>query len=138
MVAGNLNTTNVLLGIMAVVSVLQLLLLLIGGYKALKLYSRAMQTVTEIERRQVAPLVSRVNLLMGSVDEILGDVKGITSRVGHQTARVSSAIVRADETADRVKTSLAYPAQRVMALVHGVRAAFGTLVNGYRRTATHP
>ena len=72
MSAGNLDTTNLLLGIMAAVSVLEALLLVGVGIMAYRLYSQAMQTVKEIEQRQVAPLVARVNVLMEKADRILG------------------------------------------------------------------
>ena len=61
MVAGNLDTTNLLLGIMAAVSVLQALLLIAAGVMGWRLYARALQTVRDIEDRQVAPLVARVS-----------------------------------------------------------------------------
>jgi hypothetical protein len=142
MLEGNLNTTNVLLGIMAAVSVLEGILLIGVGYMALKMYRQTMEAVRQIEERQVAPLVSKVNTLMTSVESILVDVKGITSRVEQQTERVKSAISstmdRVDETADRVKTSLAYRVQRVAGIVNGVRAAMGTFFNGQtHRTEAH-
>ena len=143
MVEGNLNTTNLLLGIMAAVSVLEALLLVGVGIMAWKLYQQTMETVRDIERRQVAPLAAKVHALMGTVDGILVDVKGITSRLNQQSERVNSAISttidRVDETADRVKTSLAYRVQRVANLVQSVRAAVGTFFNGHtRRTEAHP
>lgn len=143
MVEGNLDTTNLLLGIMAAVSVLEALLLIAVGVMALKLYRQVMQTVREIELRQVAPLTAKVNTLMATVDNVLDDVKAITSRVNMQSERVNSAITttfdRVDETADRVKTSLAYRVRRVAGVVHGVRAAIETLLNGHtRRTEAHP
>jgi methyl-accepting chemotaxis protein len=138
MVEGNLDTTNLLLGILAAVSVLEALLLLGIGFMAWKLYGQTMQTVREIEQRQIAPLVTKVNTLMGTVDGILVDVKGITSRVGAQTERVNSAISttidRVDETADRVKHSLAFRVNRVLGLVSGVRAAVGSVMNGGQRS----
>lgn len=143
MIDGNLNTTNLLLGIMAAVSVLEALLLIAVGVMAWKLYTQAMETVREIEQRQVAPLTAKVHTLMGTVDGILVDVKGITSRLNEQSERVNSAISttidRVDETADRVKTSLAYRVQRVAGLVQGMRAAVGSLFNGHtRRSEAHP
>ena len=143
MIDGNLNTTNLLLGIMAAVSVLEALLLIAVGVMAWKLYTQTMETVREIEQRQVAPLAAKVHTLMGTVDGILVDVKGITSRLNEQSERVNSAISttidRVDETADRVKTSLAYRVQRVAGLVQGMRAAVGSLFNGHtRRSEAHP
>lgn len=137
MVEGNLNTTNVLLGIMAAVSVLEALLLVVVGVMALKLYRQTMETVREIEQRQVAPLAAKVQTLMSTVDGILVDVKVITSRVNQQSERVNSAISttmdRVDETADRVRTSLADRIHRVAGLVVAVRAAVGGLFNGHTR-----
>jgi len=92
MPAGNLDTTNLLLGIMAAVSVLEALLLIGVGIFAYRLYAQAMQTMREIEQRQVAPLVAKVTMLMEKVDGILVDVKEVTARVTKQTERVDSAI----------------------------------------------
>jgi phage-related protein len=140
MVVGNLNTTNLLLGIMAAVSVLQALLLVAVGIMAWKLYGQAMEAVRGIEQRQVAPLMTRVHGVMGTVDTILGDVKGITARVGAQTERVDSAISttidRVDETAGRVKHSVSYRVNRVIGLISGVRAAVEHLFNGRTRVTT--
>lgn len=143
MIEGNLDTTNLLLGILAAVSVLEALLLIGVGVMALKLYRQTMETVREIEQRQVAPLAAKVHTLMGTVDGILVDVKGITSRLNQQTERVNSAISttidRVDETADRVRSSLGYRVHRVASLVQGMRAALGTLFNGHtKRTEAHP
>src|SRR5262245_1926860 len=107
MIDGNLNTTNLLLAIMAAVSVLEGLVIIGIGVMAYRAYSTAMKTVRYIEERQIAPLTARVHALMSTVDGVLADVKGITSRVGAQTERVDSAIRttidRVDVTADRVR-----------------------------------
>lgn len=139
MIAGNLDTTNLLLGVMAAVSVLEALLLIGVGIMAWKLYGQAMQTIREVEQRQIAPLVTRVNTLMVRVDTILDDVKGITSRVTQQTERVDSAIKttidRVDETADRVRNSVTSRVNRVIGVVHGVRTAVDTFFNGHNKSA---
>ena len=68
----DLTTTNVLLGILATISVLEALAvigLFAGGYL---LFRRLMKLLTEIEQRQVAPAAARVN-------EILDDIKTVTA-----------------------------------------------------------
>jgi hypothetical protein len=68
----DLTTTNVLLGILATVSVLEALVvvgLVAGGILA---FRRMMDTVARIEERQIAPAAKRVN-------EILDDVKVVTN-----------------------------------------------------------
>ena len=99
----DLSTTNVLLGIMAGVSVLQALVLIGAGIAGFIVYRRVTQLVNDLEMRQVAPLREKV-------EAILGDVKTVTSRVSQQTERVDHAISgtmdRVDETAERVKHSV--------------------------------
>ena len=135
--AGNLDTTNLLLGIMAAVSVLEALLLIGVGIMGYRLYSQAMQTVREIEARQIAPLVARANTLMTRVDAILADVKDVTGRVSDRTERVDSAIRttmnRVDETAGRMRSTVASRVNRVLTLVHTARAAVDGFFHHGRR-----
>jgi methyl-accepting chemotaxis protein len=135
--AGNLDTTNLLLGIMAAVSVLEVLLLIGVGIMAYRLYSQTMQTVREIEARQIAPLVARVNTLMTRVDAILADVKDVTARVSDRTERVDTAIRttmnRVDETAGRVRSTVSSRVNRVLTLVHTARAAVDGFFHHIRR-----
>jgi len=115
----DLHTTNVLLGIMAAVSVLQALLVIgmgIGGFLA---YRRVMQLVNDLEARQIAPLREKV-------DAILMDVKSVTARVSEQSERVDHAISgtmeRVDETAERVRSSVRDKVAQAVGVVRGVRA----------------
>ena len=125
--AGNLDTTNLLLGIMAAVSVLEALVFIGVGVMAYRLYGQAMRTVRDIEARQITPLVARVDALMTRVDAILADVKDVTARVSDRTERVDAAIRqtmgRVDETAGRVRSSVSSRVNRVLTLVHTARAA---------------
>jgi hypothetical protein len=142
MPAGNLDTTNLLLGIMAAVSVLEALLLIGLGVVAYRLYGRAMQAIGEIEQRQVAPLVAKVTVLMQKVDGILVDVKEVTSLVTRQTERVDSAIngtvERVDETAARVRSSVAFQVGRMFALANGIKYAVNGIFNGRRASGEAP
>jgi hypothetical protein len=122
---GNLGTTNVLLGIMAAVSVLEALLLIGMGIAGVVVYRRVMQMVSELETRQIAPLREKV-------DAILVDVKGITARVSQQTERVDHAINgtmdRVDITAERVKSSVNERVNQAIGVVRGVRAALMSIL----------
>lgn len=127
----DLHTTNVLLGIMAAVSVLEALLLIgmgIGGYLA---YSRVTKLVADLETRQIAPLRERV-------ESILADVKAVTARVSQQTERVDHAITdtmgRVDETAERVKGSVRDKVNQAIGVARGVRATVASLL----RTVDRP
>lgn len=119
------DTTNMWLGIMAVVSVLEALLLIGIGVAGFLVYRRVMELVSDLEARQIAPLRQKV-------DAILADVKTITARVSEQTERVDHAIhgtiERVDDTAERVKDSVRDKVNQVVGVVRGVRAVITTLM----------
>jgi hypothetical protein len=122
----DLQTTNVALIIMAVVSVLEALLLIGVGIGAFLVYRRVMTLVHDLEARQIAPLREKV-------DAILLDVKAVTARVSQQTERVDHAISgtmgRVDETAENLRSSVKDKVNHVTGVVRGVRAAIISLLH---------
>jgi hypothetical protein len=127
----NLGTTNLLLGIMAAVSVLEALLLGAVGVAGFMMYRRVMELVEGLEMRQVAPAMARVN-------SILDDVKEVTSKVKSETERVDMAIHstmdRLDDTADRVRSNVRAKTSRIVGLVRGLRVA----IEGLLRSRQQP
>ena len=115
----DLDTTNMWLAIMAIVSLLEALLLVGIGIGAFLAYRRVMQLVTDLEARQIAPVREKV-------DAILGDVKAVTARVSQQTERVNHAISdtmeRVDDTAGRVTGSVRDKVNHAVGLARGIRA----------------
>jgi hypothetical protein len=122
---GDLQTTNVALVIMAVVSVLEALLIIGIGIGGFIVYRRVMQLVTDLEARQIAPLREKV-------DAILGDVKAVTARVNTEAERVDNAIHgtidRVDNTAEHLKSSVMDKVNYAAGIVRGVRAALVSLL----------
>ena len=135
--APELGTTNLLLGIMAAVSVLEALVIIGMGIAGFMVYKKVMALVDQgmvlaqgIEARQVAPAMLRVNA-------ILDDVKGVTAKVREETERVDhaihSTIDRIDDTADRVRTNVRAKTSALVAFVRGARMAVeGVLRSGVR------
>jgi hypothetical protein len=125
MEAANLETTNLMLGIMAAVSVLEALLLIGMGIGGFLIYRRVMRTIEDLESRQVAPLREKV-------DGILVDVRTITARVSQQTERVDHAIAgtmdRVDETAERMKHTVRDKVAQATGVARGVRAVLMMLL----------
>ena len=122
---GDMETANVALIVMAVVSVLEALVLIgisVGGFV---IYRRVMQLVTDLEARQIAPLREKV-------DAILGDVKSVTARVNSEAERVDQAIHgtinRVDHTAEHLKSSVMDKVNQAAGVVRGVRAAIVSLL----------
>jgi hypothetical protein len=129
-IASTLENTNLLLGIIAVASVLVALVIVgaaVGGFIA---YRRAMTLVKDLEATQIAPLRAKV-------DEILADVKSVTSRLSHQTERVDNAIAgtmeRVDDTAERVKSSVREKVHQATGVVRGIRAVLVSLLSSDSR-----
>lgn len=115
-----LGTTNILLGIMAAVSVLEGLVLIGLGIGAYLAYSRIMALINGIEERQVAPAIARVNA-------ILDDAKVVSAKVREEADRVDTAIRttmdRVDDTADRVRSNVRAKTSRIVGVVRGARVA---------------
>jgi pyrimidine operon attenuation protein/uracil phosphoribosyltransferase len=123
--SGELGTTNILLGIMAAVSVLEALVIIGIGVGGLLVYRRVMTLIEGLEQRQVAPAMARVNA-------ILDDVKGVSARMKEETERVDRAIRstmdRVDDTADRVRTNVRAKTGRLVGFIRGVRVAIESML----------
>jgi len=121
----DLSTTNLLLGIMAVVSVLEALVVVGIGVAGWMMFKRVTELVDGLEQRHIVPLRTKV-------DAILTDVKGVTEKVKEETERVDYAIRttmdRVDDTADRVKANVRYKTSRAVGFIRGVRAAIEGLL----------
>ena len=129
--SAELGTTNLLLGIMAAVSVLEALLLIgmgIGGFIA---YRKVMDVVNGIEMRQVAPAMTRVNAILDDVKTVSAKVKEETERVDHA---IHSTMGRIDDTADRVRSNVRAKASRVVGFVRGLRVALEGMLHSEART----
>jgi hypothetical protein len=128
---GNLDTTNLLLGIMAGVAVLEALVLIGLSIAGFNVYRRMTQTIADLEARQIAPLREQV-------DAILIDVKAITARISQQTERVDHAIAgtmdRVDETAERMKHSVRDKVAQATGVVRGIRAVIMSLLGSDPRS----
>src|SRR4051812_46102282 len=136
--SGELGTTNLLLGIMAAVSVLEGLVIIGIGVAGFMAYKKVMALVDSgmvlakgIEARQVAPAMMRVNA-------ILDDVKGVTAKVKQETERVDQAIHttidRIDDTADRVRTNVRAKTSALAAFVRHARTALEGMLRSEVRT----
>jgi methyl-accepting chemotaxis protein len=122
----DLGTTNLLLGIMAAVSVLEALVLIGAAFAGYKAYRQVTQLVSDLETRQIAPVREKV-------EGILGDVKTVTARVSQQSERVDHAISgtmeRVDETAERVRHSVRDKVNQATGVVRGIRAAVASVIS---------
>jgi hypothetical protein len=123
--SGELGTTNLLLGIMAAVSVFEALAIIGMGVAGFAVYRRVMELVAGLETRQVAPAMIRVNA-------ILDDVRDVTAKVREETVRVDHAIHttidRIDDTAERVRSNVREKTSRVVGFIRGLRVALESVM----------
>ena len=121
----DIQSANIALWIMAVVSVLEALLLIGIGVGGFLMYRRVMALVNDLEARQIAPIREKV-------DAILGDVKAVTARVNSEAERVDQAIHgtihRVDHTAEHLKSTVMGKMNHAAGVVRGVRAAIVSLL----------
>ena len=129
--SGELGTTNLLLGIMAAVSVLEALVIIGIGVAGFLAYRKVMVLIEGIEARQVAPAMARVNA-------ILDDVKAVSAKVKAETERVDQAIHstmgRIDDTADHVRSNVRAKTSRIVGFVRGLRVALEGMLHSEART----
>ncbi len=123
--SGELGTTNLLLGIMAAVSVLEALVIIGIGVAGFMIYRKVMALVDSgltlaqgIEARQVAPAMMRVNAILDDVKNVTATVKQETDRVDHA---IHTTIDRIDDTADRVRTNVRAKTSAVVGAIRGAR-----------------
>ena len=128
--SGELGTTNLFLGIMAAVSVLQALVAVGVGVAGFVAFRRVMALVDGLERRQVAPAMARVNA-------ILEDVKTMTGKVKEEAERVDNAIQTTidtvENTADRVRSNVRARTSAMVGLVRGLRGAIEGMLRSRQR-----
>jgi hypothetical protein len=121
-----LGTTNLFLGIMAAVSVLQALVLIGVGIAAYMAYRQVTTLMETLEARHVAPTMGRVNAILDDVKVVSGKVKEETERVDHA---IHSTIDRMDDTVDRVRWNVRAKTSRLVGALRGARLAIETILH---------
>jgi uncharacterized protein YoxC len=136
----NLETTNWLLGVVAVASAVQTLLLIGLAVAARRLFKQVGDVAQTLETRHVEPLRRQVDGVLTQMDGLLGEVHAITARISHQTERVDHAIngtiERVDETAEHVVHRVRDKVAQATGVVRGIRAAIASVLT--TETAAKP
>jgi uncharacterized protein YoxC len=117
----SLSTTNMWLGILAVVSLLEFLMIVAAGLFAYKMYNQVMTTVETMERVHIAPLRARV-------DGILDEVQAVTHKVKHVQESVSDALKHVAGTGTMVAGAVKSKAWPILGIIQGLRTAANTMM----------
>ena len=123
--SGELGTTNLLLGIMAAVSVLEALAIIGMGVAGFTVYKKVMELVAGLETRQIAPAMIRVNAILDDVRDVTAKVRQETERVDHA---IHTTIGRIDDTAERVRWNVREKTSRVVGFIRGLRVALESVM----------
>jgi hypothetical protein len=130
----NLATTNLLLGIMAAVSVIEALALIGACIAGFVLYRRVTALVQDVERRHIAPAMTRVNALVDEGRGILADMKHVSTTVRDETARVDEAMhrtmQRVDNTVYRMRSNVRSRTSWLVGMFRGARVALEHVLQG--------
>jgi hypothetical protein len=118
----DLTTTNVWLGILAVVSLIEFLMIAAAGLFAFKAYKQVMNMMESVERVHIAPLRARV-------DGILDEVEVITGKVKHAQESVSAAFHTAGVATSILTTTMKSKTWPILGLIKGVRIVANSLRN---------
>ena len=119
---GNLGTTNLILGIMAAVSLLEAVVLV----AILMTYRRAMNVMNTLGERYVEPTMLRVNAILDDAKSVSATVKAEADRVDHA---IHSTMHRVDDTVERVRGNVRSKTSRIIGFVRGARVALEMMLN---------
>lgn len=125
-----LDLTNVWLGILAIVSLLELFALAAAAWFGFRLYRRAMSVVESIERNQIAPLRARV-------DGMLDEIQVMTARAKRAQESMSHALKHAAGTGTRMVDVARAKAWPIVGLVRGIKSAASAIFDGKSSAPTH-
>ena len=119
----DLTMTNVWLGILAVIALIQFLMLCAAGLLAYRMYSKAMNTLETIERVHVAPLRARA-------DAMLDQVQTVVDKVRHTQESVSDAFRHVTGTGSVVAGAVKSKAWPILGIIQGLKSAASVIRNG--------
>src|SRR6266850_795117 len=110
----NLGTTNLLLGIMAAMSVLEGLVIIGIAVASFVMYRRVAEVVATVEAKHVTPAMGRLNAILDDVQSVTNTVRSETDRVDHA---IHSTMDRIDDTAYRVRSNVRAKTSHIVGIV---------------------
>lgn len=125
----DLTWTNTWLGILAVISLIQFLILCVAGFLAYRMYQKAMTTIQTVERVHIAPLRARV-------DSLLDQVQLMTDKVKHAQESVSDALRQVTGTGTAVAGAVKSKAWPLIGIFQGLKSVANTMMGNGRHDHT--
>ena len=121
----DLTWTNTWLGILAVISLIQFLIVCAAGFFAYRMYQQAMTTIETVERVHIAPLRARV-------DGILDQVQVMTEKVRHVQDSVSDALRHVSGTGSAVAGAVKMKSWPIVGIFQGLKSVANSMMGNGR------
>ena len=134
MVVEGLETTNLWLAVIAIVSVIQIMVLIVGAWFSYHLYVKTTRAANELESRYLMPLNTRVNRILDEAEDIAGRVKDAESAVRNRIRHVA-------DTGNEAVAAVRARSWPLVGILRGVRVAMDVLFDNWpppRRTYQTP
>jgi hypothetical protein len=120
-----LDTTNIFLGILAGLALIQMIGLVVAVLWVRSYVSRMTRTAQDLDSRYVQPLVSEVQQLLTQTKHAVAELEPIVTRakniVGGVETRTKRAMMAVDAVGEHVDTFVSSGLQHVRAIEHGFR-----------------
>ena len=125
----DLTWTNTWLGILAVISLIQFLIMCVGGFLAYRMYQQTMTTIQTVERVHIAPLRARV-------DSVLDQVQLMTQKVSHAQESISDALHHVTGTGSAIAGAVKSKAWPILGIFQGLKSIAATMIGNGRHDHT--
>ena len=128
-----LDTTNIFLGILAALAVIQMIGLIVAVLWVRSYVAQVARTAQDLDSRYVQPLVGEVQQLLNQAKHAVAEVQPIVTHakniVGGVETRTKRAMMAVDAVGGHVDTLVHSGLQQVRAIEHGLRRGVEALVN---------
>ena len=90
----DLGTTNLWLTVIAIASIVQLLLVIVGGIAAYRIYRQSVRQLVEFQQQELGPMMRRLSVVLDDASDVLGRVKSADDGVRRALDRTSATVQR--------------------------------------------
>jgi hypothetical protein len=125
----DLTWTNTWLGILAVISLIQFLVMCVAGFLAYRMYQKTMTAIETVERVHIAPLRARV-------DSVLDQVQHMTDKVTHAQESISDALHHVTGAGSAVADAVKSKAWPLVGILQGLKSVATAMMGNGRHEHT--
>jgi hypothetical protein len=134
-----LGWTNFFLGILAVLSLIQFLIIAGVGFFAYRAYRKAAAAIETVEQRHIAPLRQKAEQVIDEAKGVVDRAQDLVERVRHAEESVAEAVKHAADASGQFVGSMRAKSWPLVGVVRGVKVAIDAMFNGRSHSPSpHP